>query len=199
MKKYIVKITGIALFFCMYCCISTALTVPTRTYDVQVLIFSHITSATLDLQRWPVITENLTQQTVTTTSSTATALQREKNALLRDPNYKILVDESWMESWNGDQSTISIPVASNNGKLNGTIAITLGHYFDVNANLLLTEPTNVLQKLGTNNYFLTWGQSHFTFQLLQHRRMRSDELNYFEHPLFGMLIKILPVKNESPS
>ncbi|HLB57132.1 MAG TPA: CsiV family protein [Coxiellaceae bacterium] len=197
MKNYIAKIAGIALCVLMYCSISTALTSPARTYNVQVLIFSHITPATIALQRWPVITENLPAQTAVTTSSPATALQSEKNALLRDPNYKILVDESWIESWSGDQSTVNIPVVSSNGKLNGAIAITLGHYFDVNANLLLTEPTNLLQKLDTNNYFSKWDQSNFTFQLLQHRRMRSDELNYFEHPVFGMLIKILPVNTAS--
>lgn len=205
MKNYFIKMAGIILVsLCLYCFTSTVFAAPTRTYDVQVLIFSHITPDTLKLQQWPTITPIITNNINNTTAnvpSSASNLQTEKQILMRNPNYKMLLDASWMESWSGDQSTINIPVASTNGKLNGSIAITLGHYFNVNADLYLTEPTAFLRPLDLNNYFSKWNQPSFTFQLLQNRRMRSDELNYFEHPLIGMLIKIIPITNpnEKPS
>lgn len=168
-----------------------------RTYDVQILVFSHITANTLSLEQWPVIqTPALPNQLNNPPQKNAYALQAEKGDLLRNPNYDILFDGSWQTAWQ-EGSTIQFPVASVDGKLNGVVAITLGHYFNVNTQLFLSEPMTELQKINTNPYFNQFSQSNFTFQLSEDRRMRSDELDYFEHPLMGMLIKIIPVKNEN--
>ena len=190
------KTTLLVLSLC--CITSVTFAAKERNYDVQVLIFSHITPDTLQLQQWPAVSPEQNTQIIKAPAP-ATDLQSEKNALLKNPNYQILLDASWPETWSSDQSTITIPIASMDGKLNGWMEITLGHYFDVHANLLLTVPTATLQQLSTNGYFSKWSQPNFTFQLLQKRRMRSNELNYLEHPLMGMLIKITPVRNEQPT
>jgi hypothetical protein len=185
------------LFFFLYGCINTAIADSARTYDVQVLIFSHITPSTLQLEQWPIITAQppATANSNSSPLKLATQLASEKNVLTHNPNYKILFDGSWIKSLTTG-STVTLPVVSANEKLNGTIDVTLGHYFTVNTNLLLTEPTSFLKQIDPTHYFSKWDQSHFTFQLLQKRRMRSDELNYLEHPVFGMLIKIIPVTDE---
>ncbi len=71
--------------------------------------------------------------------------------------------------------------------------MTLGHYFDVHTDLLLTEPTALLQKMDTRGFFTHWNQSTYAFHFLQNRRMRSRELNYLGSPLMGVLIKMNPV------
>ena len=71
--------------------------------------------------------------------------------------------------------------------------MTLGHYFDVHTDLLLTEPTALLQKMDGRGYFTHWNQSTYSFHFLQNRRMRSRELNYLGSPLMGVLIKMNPV------
>jgi hypothetical protein len=180
----------------MYCCASTALTAPVRTYDVQVLVFSHITPNTLSQQQWPVIAAPIANTLSNAPQKTAYDLQDEKNALMKNPHYKILLDASWLTSWT-DGATLTFPLVSTDGQLNGSLVMTLGHYFDVNTNLFLTEPTSTLQSLDPNHYFSQFDQSTFTFNLSQHRRMRSNELDYFEHPLVGMLVKIIPIKNEN--
>jgi len=187
---------NLLLTLCFFCITSSAaLTLPARMYDVQVVIFSHITPTTLQLQQWPVVSPNVSAQS-TPPSGIAYNLQREKNILQKNPQYQILMNANWKESWVGDQSTVTIPINidKNNQSLNGVMTITLGHYFDVHTNLSLTEPTALLQKMAINNYFSQWNKPNFTFQLLQNRRMRSNELNYIEHPLMGMLIKIIPMK-----
>ncbi|MBS0351525.1 MAG: hypothetical protein JSR33_10145, partial [Proteobacteria bacterium] len=36
-------------------------------------------------------------------------------------------------------------------------------------------------------------QADVRFNLIQNLRMKSEELNYIDHPLYGVLIKIIPL------
>ena len=181
------------LFFVLFS--TAALAAPTRNYDVQVLVFAHLTPGVLQSEQWPLISPenaNTTNETV----NPASELQREKRILSGNPHYKILLDASWTEHWSGNQSSISIPILSTtaNATLSGTMTIALSHYFDVHTNLFLTMPTNTLKQIDINGYFNKINQPNFTFRLLQNRRMRSEELNYVANPVIGMLIKIIPNK-----
>src|SRR3989338_6953453 len=59
---------------------------PVRTYDIEVLVFSHITPQTVQSEQWPTLPENsintFYQSTASTESpNTAQQLQHEKRAL----------------------------------------------------------------------------------------------------------------------
>lgn len=191
------KKAAIALTFVLvYLFASTTLAAPERRYDVQVIVFSHITPETLASRQWPVVSSSEPMPSSHETTHPANDLVHEKKMLQRNPAYKILLDAHWQEAWHGNSGTITIPLtASNNqSELNGAMTITLGHYFDVDTKLILTEPTTLLQKLTSNGFFAHWNQPSFNFQLSENRRMRSNELNYLNHPLMGVLIKIIPIK-----
>lgn len=191
------KNAGIALTFLLtYLFASTIQAAPERKYDVQVVIFSRITPKTLQSQQWPAVSNETPVTAVNETQHPAFDLAHEKKMLQRNPEYKILLDSHWQESWHGENATVTIPLSSSNNQsqLHGSMKITLGHYFDVDTKLLLSEPTPLLQKLTPNGFFNHWNQSYFNFQLSENRRMRSNELNYLNHPLMGVLIKIIPMK-----
>ena len=195
MKSF--KNAGIALTFTLMCLFTnTILAAPVRRYDVQVLIFSHITPQTIQSQQWPVVSPNNQIISTAETAHPAFDLKREKKALQRNPVYKILLDAHWQKTWRGENESITIPLIGGNhqSQLQGTMTITLGHYFDVDTKLMLTEPTPLLQQLASNGFFNHWNQPYFNFQLSENRRMRSNELNYLNHPLMGVLIKIIPIK-----
>lgn len=188
MKKYTI---ALSLLLSLFTCAVFALS-PARTYDVQVVIFSHITPKTLAEEQWPVLspadlkafTEN------TTPAKPATGLQQEENTLRMNRDYQVLFSGSWQESWYGNRSSVTIPL-SNNNNLKGSLTISLGDYFSVHTMLLLTQSVTQLQKMATNSYFNAMQQPNFYFQLNENRRMRSDELNYINTPVMGMLIKIV--------
>lgn len=187
---------AIILFFILFLSSDVfAETASDRTYNVQILIFSHITPQSLQTEQWPLLSQdtlNSLNQSISDNQTTRPArlLQREKKILERNPDYRVLFSGSFTRTWHGDTSTVSFPI-SNGSNLKGNMSITLDHYFNVHTDLLLTEPTAFLQKLGINNYFKNWDQSAFSFQFSQDRRMRSNELNYLGHPLIGVLIKIV--------
>lgn len=65
---------------------------------------------------------------------------------------------------------------------------------------------SVMSPLLTDNDRLTEGLTQPLYQvertvvMRQHRRMRSEELHYIDHPLFGLVIKITPIEiNDSAS
>jgi len=183
----------IRCFTLLLCCFTTLIyAAPERQYDVQVIVFSHLTPNTLQSENWPIITPG-DFNAPSIPSGSASELAREKNALLRNPHYQILLDAGWTETWRGDQSTVTIPLAggSAGAKLSGYMTIALSHYFDVHTDLFLTEPTDLLKQIDPTLHI---DQSSFSFHLLQNRRMRSNELNYLEYPVIGVLIKIIPTK-----
>lgn len=183
-----------SILFLMF--LSTAVFANPRTYDIDIVIFSHITPQTLQSENWPILDNNIIRkfdQNVQPNNIKPTyQLQREKNVLQRTPGYSVLYSGSFRYTWNAEGSSITIPIK--NDLLAGNIIVELGHYFDVHADLLLPEPTTALQKIDTRGFFSHWNQSLFYFQLNQNRRMRSRELNYLESPLLGVLIKMNPVQ-----
>jgi hypothetical protein len=107
-------------------------------------------------------------------------------------------------------------------ELQGNIKIILSRFLHFYTDLLLMEPVRVTavgsRPAGTaltiseNNDDLLTGNDRpkfklelvdhgntFTtlhgFNIREHRRMRSEELHYIDHPLIGMIIKVTPVKN----
>ncbi|PJB10298.1 MAG: hypothetical protein CO120_05720, partial [Gammaproteobacteria bacterium CG_4_9_14_3_um_filter_38_9] len=157
------------------------------------------TANTLQTEKWPALSPSVLAEfnhpaQPTQLSQKAWQLQREKNALQKNPHYSVLFDGSFQCAWQDNTSIVTLPI-STGSELNGTISIELDHYFNVHAHLLLTEPTTLLEKIDATHYFEQWNQPTFHFQFFENRRMRSDELNYLGHPLMGVLIKIISVKN----
>lgn len=190
MKKYVITLT---FLLSLFSCAVFALP-PARTYDVQVIVFSHITPKTLSKEQWPVLSPADVNAFANSTAPTqpASELQHEENTLRMNPDYQVLFSGSWQESWYDNQSSVTIPV-SNNNNLRGLLTIELTHYFTVHANLLLTLPVVQLQKMAINGYFNSMTQPNFYFQMNENRRMRSDELNYISTPVIGVLVKITKI------
>jgi hypothetical protein len=79
-------------------------------------------------------------------------------------------------------------------QLDGTVKLALGQYLHLYTDLVLRKP------VATAN--LTAGpeapriNALHQFPIEQHRRMRSRELHYLDHPLLGILVQITPVQVE---
>ncbi|WP_432695383.1 CsiV family protein [Marinobacterium sp. YM272] len=94
-------------------------------------------------------------------------------ARLRSQGYAIL----WHGGWFQNVSTGSNPairINTGDGRVDGTIRVDRSRYLHFKPDLLLTRG-------GTQ------------YQLKQSRRMRSKELHYLDHPLFGILVYARPV------
>lgn len=83
-------------------------------------------------------------------------------------------------------------------RLDGTLTLYLGRYLHLQADLLYRSQTEPLEP---NTFFVSLSEEELPqtlFRMHQSRRMRSDELHYFDHPMFGMLALLTPYELPEP-
>jgi hypothetical protein len=94
-----------------------------------------------------------------------------------------------------NEAVIESPPPATLEQVDGTVKIVLARYLHVYTDLIFRKPV-------TTEYEYSDGQVlHSTFlrdvKVRTHRRMRSRELHYLDHPLLGILIQITPIKLEA--
>jgi hypothetical protein len=142
-------------------------------------------------------------------------LDKYAEKLRRSNRYNVLVHKSWRQAGLSDNTSVSIPIDSRVDKsgaatgvmpmmqmgsagtqqvkttsIHGEIKLVLGRYLHLYTDLIYqqprTQPQPVWQTLNASPYK--------NYPIKYHRKMRSKELHYIDHPLVGILIMALPVK-----
>jgi len=116
-------------------------------------------------------------------------LKAEQQAMKRSANYRPLRHLAWRQTVvDRDRAKdIEIPAASgdNPAKIEGTVRVAVERYLHLYLDLKLVNSS-----LALNAEFSDYDLPEF--RLTQHRRMRSKELHYFDHPKFGVIALIMP-------
>lgn len=157
---------------------------------------------------------------VTPIDSSNSQLKREFTQIRKTSPYKIILHASWQESlaqldrkttfhlyggklydsegrYIDSNVTESIPFdQTQQWELNGTVTVKLDRYFDFDFNLLFAEPYEILSQLSDKVDNME-NQTFKYFKLEQTRRTRSTLLNYIDHPLYGILFKVTPIKTQT--
>ncbi len=186
---------------------------------VEVIVFQHLTQKGLHAETWPAYPALPTTQgaiELTETNKNYSLLSPEDFQLndieqkLQKNHYTILLHTAWLQPSthakslhlygknllddNNDPDTLAPYNPLEQWQLNGTLKINKSNYYNVAADLALNLPINALKNYATPSELKQWfpDQSMINFALKQKARLRKDELHYFDHPLFGMLVKITP-------
>lgn len=104
--------------------------------------------------------------------------------LRRSGDYEILGHLAWQQRVPERGQPQPVYINLNNGQLQGELAVTLGRYLHTSAKLWFMPDATGLD------------QGQYA-QMSQSRRMRSATLHYFDHPLFGMIVRIDKVEYPS--
>lgn len=103
------------------------------------------------------------------------------------PNYKILMKVSWQQ-FLPKRRKFSLLHLTNEGsvditspRIDGIIAFNKLNFFTAKINLIISVPTE---------------NGSASYQIQQARRLRLNELNYIDHPMFGILIDITPTEQK---
>lgn len=149
-------------------------------------------------------------------------LTNKATALNQSGRYKVLQHVSWLQP--GLAKEDAIPVLVQAGKnfenefkertydqfnysdqnpiapqpineIDGTVKIVLGRYLHVYTDLAYRRPINI--SVDSEENPLGREQILADFAIKSHRKMRSKELHYIDHPLLGILIEIRPVEESS--
>lgn len=141
-------------------------------------------------------------------------LRSQAAALERRGNMRILFHGTWQQPVPERSAPSPIlfqegPIVGKHQQLEGSLGVTVGRYLHFHAQLWLHSASQQAPTIGPVMGLDTasganrappafkadygTGDGHTYVQLNESRRMRSGELNYLDHPNFGILVKIEPL------
>ena len=108
-------------------------------------------------------------------------------ALEKSGRHHVLAHLTWEQNVDAKSVTKPVKIDDPTGELSGTLRFYLSRFLFVDIDLALKEPASEGFSGGT-------GQEAPVYRLDDHRRVRIAEINYFDHPKFGALVRVAPVK-----
>ena len=224
-----------ALLLCLLMLVCGFASAAPKQYQVELIIFSHITPLALDSEQWPLLKNaisphgNANAITLLPTPDKQTTfallpqqdflLKKEQNLLNKDADYHTLLHVAWRQPMYSPSNSQSVRLyggktydndgnaslentndaraynSETNWQVNGSIKIGVQRFLNVDLNLLFVAPVDQLPDLSSDENYTKVTSNLVYFHLLEHRRMRSNELNYIDFPLYGVLIKIVPIES----
>ncbi len=158
-------------------------------YKVEVLIFEHTESTAFvdekDKEKWRELKETILDQNshndflpvesgegmIKELPSSSLNLVQIRNKLEDSENYRVLYHKSWSQPvLNEEQSTAAWVEVS--GLVEGTINLMKKKYLHIKTDLVFNSTEG-------------------SVKLMENRRLKSKELHYFDHPLFGLLVRVV--------
>ncbi len=151
-------------------------------YKIEVLIFEHTDRTGIDNEQWRELkdspstlnTEPVTgagEGVIKELSSSTLNLVQARSRLEESGQYRVLYHRSWSQPvFSRDENTaawIEVP-----GVLEGTINLYKKKYLHVIADLRFNSTEGAVR-------------------LEENRRLKSKELHYLDHPLFGLLVRVV--------
>ncbi|TCK18385.1 peptidoglycan-binding protein CsiV [Thiogranum longum] len=180
-----------------------------RQFDIELLIFQNL-SASDGGEVWPVdYSEWFTEDTTGSNGEGTRGAPRtgkrlnnpfwldrqnlhlaaEQVALKRSANYRPLRHIAWRQTVLDRKraQAIELPPGGNqfSTTVEGTVRVAVERYLHLYLDLQLIDKTLVIKTDFSDNELPE-------FRLKEHRRMRSKELHYFDHPKFGVIALITP-------
>lgn len=147
-------------------------------------------------------------------------LDKYTKSLNTSGRYNVLVHKFWRQTGLDAESALNILISSENdnepvqsslnygsakpgdkntetlsSSIKGNIKIILGRYLHIYTDLIYRKPGISYPA----EFASVQNEGYKDFSIKSHRRMRSKELHYIDHPLVGILVKALPVEQPEPA
>jgi len=114
-------------------------------------------------------------------------------------DYSLEFPDRMRSHWetNGQGETVEVAGPTSLNELDGSVRLVLGRYLHIYTDLVLRQPV-VMEQLDEVTQEVTEQKTLFDVPIRSHRRMRSRELHYLDHPLLGIIIQVTPVEEDAP-
>ena len=109
------------------------------------------------------------------------------DALEKSGRHHVLAHLTWEQNVDAKSVTKPVKIDDPTDGLSGTLRFYLSRFLFVDIDLALKEQASGGLLGGT-------GQEAPVYRLDDHRRVRIAEINYFDHPKFGALVRVAPIK-----
>lgn len=105
-------------------------------------------------------------------------------ALQNDNRYRVLTHQRWVQPAEAKTMTKPILVRDAGGELEGTVLFYMNRFLHVELNLGFQPPD-----AGPNPIA---GSAPSLYRINEQRRVKGQEVHYFDHPKFGVLVRLAP-------
>jgi len=193
MLKYIV--TGICLLLETFTCQPLLASIP-PIYDVEVIVFLN-NDPHDDGESWPrpaqaaVFNAAFPEGEFTELGKSLYALNNVSYALDHSRSYSVLFHRAWRQLAYDRNEAVAYPVHSivENGRnsVEGTVKLLRERYLHLDMDLF------VMSSNGDSKILYSDDAGNVpVFELREKRRIKSTELQYFDHPRFGVIARVTP-------
>ena len=155
-----------------------------RLYKIELLIFSQkmpnteVFDQTESKIAWPRnVANRLSYKSV---SSGHMLLRDSYRRIARSANYKPLMHVAWIQSARSNSNSRAIKITNDSGTIDGFFRIQRGHLIHMMADIEYTPTSSFSERV--------------IYRLNEKRRFKLKETHYFDHPKFGILARVSPVK-----
>lgn len=170
-----------------------AATQSSNVYEVEVVVFENRTPDLDGGELWKrepgksADTETIDAVTAGEKPPADSLLSPAAATLEKSGQHHVLAHLRWQQS--AETKSLSQPVKIINAEsgLDGTLRFYLSRYLLVDVNLMLKEVT-------TGGIFGGADKEGLVYRLSERRRVKLSETHYFDHPRFGALVRVSPVK-----
>jgi hypothetical protein len=157
----------------------------TSNYDVEIVVFENQMpdlegGENLASNRPRDLAADLSIAEVPPASPAESGLLPAMRALEKDARYRVLAHQRWTQAADAKSATKPVRISDAAQKLDGVFRFYLSRFLHVEMNL-------VLQGGAAAN-----PGEELVYRLQEHRRVRTQELHYFDHPKFGALVRVTP-------
>lgn len=158
---------------------------PTASYEVEVLIFEVSLPEFEGSELWTQVTQppDTTKAQVPSELPPTKEFAAAADALRADGRYRVLLQKRWVQTAEPKSSEPGMQLITPERELDGTLKFYLSRFLHVEMNLLFQPQAGVIGGDAAPSYLIS-----------EQRRVRSNEINYFDHPKFGVLVRVSPVR-----
>jgi len=168
-------------------------------YHVELIVFEQLSTGTDE--QWPAMSGNDITASLAPGMSTSNIQPATNNTLnslasrlSSSSQYRVHYHQAWQQYIMRKGGAKAVKISSANGLIEGTVRLDKSTYLHASLDLWLK------QNAGQKN---SWSDGSPTSKdinsprnphLVESRRIRSNELDFFDHPKMGALLKITPIK-----
>ena len=202
--------------------LATPVSASDRWFSVEIVVFDDLQSESRHVEHWPAdpgepslrgavelmhpneADPEGTLHAYRLMASSELSLGAVRNRLRRSARYRPLLHMGWrLPGLSSDaarpvhvgpgpgegEAGAAKPAGAERATVHGTMTVSLARYLQVDVDLLYTRPAGGEAAAPDTAPDTTPAR----FRLVSERRMRSGELHYVDHPLFGVLILLTPI------
>jgi len=168
-------------------------------YHVELIVFEQLNTATDE--QWPEMSGNDISASLAPGMSspyiqpaTNNTLNTIASRLSSSSQYRVHYHQAWQQYIMRKGSAKAIKITSTDGLVEGTVRLDKASYLHASVDLWLKQNAGQMNNWSDGSSKGMNINAPRNPHLVESRRIRSNDLDFFDHPKVGALLKITPIK-----